>query len=191
MDKWRYHRGILALARLAQSGELGELQSVQSFRWGWRTQPRDIDAVWYLAPHDLAIVMEILGHLPEVQFARREWYENEPSGGIAILGKRPWVEINVSERRESHFRQVRVHGDRAIAVLRDSYSPEIELYRFPTANQAGKPGLTKISITDDMPLLSELKMFVEYLRGAEPPKSNFEEAIAIVYALQEIHERAS
>lgn len=191
MDKWRYHPGVLTLARLVQSGELGELQSIQSIRWGWRTQSREIDAVWYLAPHDLVIVMEILGYLPEVQFARREWYENEPSGAVAILGNRPWVEINVSERRESHFRQIRVHGDRATAVLRDSYSPEIDLYCFPAPSQTGKPSPTKISIADDMPLLSELKMFVEYLRGAEPPKSNFEDAIAIVYAIQKIHERAA
>jgi predicted dehydrogenase len=190
MDKWRYHQGILALARLAQNGDLGTLQSLQCIRWGWRTQPRDIDAVWYLAPHDLAIALEILGHLPEVQFARFESYENEPSGCIAFLGKRPWVEINVSERRESHFRQIRLHGDQGIAILRDSYSPEIELYSFPARNQGGKPAIAKIPISEDMPLLSELQKFVQYLRGAEPPKSNFEDAITIVYALHQIHEQA-
>jgi predicted dehydrogenase len=190
MDKWRYHQGVLALARLAKSGDLGTLQSLQCTRWGWRTQPRDIDAVWYLAPHDLAIALEILGYLPDVQFARFESYENEPSGCIAILGKRPWVEINVSERRESHFRQVRLHGDRGTAILRDSYSPEIELYSFPAPNQGGKPAVAKIPISGDMPLLSELQKFVQYLRGAEPPKSNFEDAITIVYVLHQIHEQA-
>jgi len=187
MDKWRYHPGVRKLATLAQDGTLGCLQSVQCVRWGWKSHSGDTDAVWYLAPHDLAIVMEIIGKVPDVRFAAFHDYQNAPSGGLAILGNSPWAEIHVSERREKHQRQVTVHGSLGIAILQDSYSKEIEVYHFPENDSYEKPLPERIPIGNEMPLLLELKAFLDYLCGGPPPKSNFDDAMSIVYAIHKIH----
>jgi len=64
MDKWRYHPGVEALAAMARSGELGRVLGIRSYRLGWGQPHHDVDAIWVLLPHDLAIALEILGTLP-------------------------------------------------------------------------------------------------------------------------------
>lgn len=188
MDKWRYHSGVLKLAALVRDGVLGEIQSLSCTRWGWRAHDRDVDALWYLLPHDLAIVLEILGFLPAVRFARHEHHRGTVSGGIALLGDAPWVELRVSESRERHYREVRVHGSEAFAVLPDSYSATIALYRTAHARNGPPPPPELLPVGDEMPLLAELRAFVAYLQGGVAPKSGFADALAIVATLERIHE---
>src|SRR5262249_46632918 len=69
MDKWRYHPGVELLARLAQDGSLGEVVGLHTTRIGWGNAHDDVDATWVLAPHDLSIGLEILGHVPEARGA--------------------------------------------------------------------------------------------------------------------------
>jgi predicted dehydrogenase len=187
MDKWRYHPGILELARLAQSGTLGEVQSLSCTRWGWRSRPNDVDAIWHLAPHDLSIILEILGFLLEIRCVRPAYHDGVLSGCVVLLGDQPWVEIRVSERRERHYRETRVHGNAALAVLPDSYSSAIQLVRFSQITGGDPPDVELVPIADDMPLRTELGTFVQYLNGGPAPKSNFADALTIVNALEQIH----
>jgi predicted dehydrogenase len=187
MDKWRYHPGILELARLAQSGVVGEIQSISCTRWGWRSHPLDVSAIWHLAPHDLAIILEILGFLPEPRFARAEYHDNLLSGGVVLLGELPWGELRFSERRERHCREVRVHGTEAFAVLSDSYSPSIELFRMSATASEKPPAAEVLPLSEDMPLLAELAAFLRYLNGGPTPKSNFADSLIIIKVLEKIH----
>ena len=187
MDKWRYHPGILELARLVQGGVLGELQSLSCTRWGWRSRPSDVDAIWHLAPHDLSIILEILGFLPDIRCVRPEYHDGVLSGCVVLMGDQPWAEIRVSERRERHYRETRVHGSAALAVLLDSYSSAIQLFLFPKITNGDPPDVELVPITDDMPLRAELAAFVHYLDGGPMPKSNFADALTIVNALEQIH----
>lgn len=188
MDKWRYHAGILELARLVKGGAVGEVQSISCTRWGWRSYPLDVDAIWHLAPHDLAIMLEILGFLPEPKLARFEYHHGMLSGGVILLGDQPWGEIRVSERRERHYREVRVHGSEAFAVLPESYSPSLELFRISSTVVEKPPEAEVIPLADDLPLLAELTAFIRYLDGGPTPKSNFADSFAIVNSLERIHE---
>lgn len=187
MDKWRYHAGVLALAALARSGRLGAIEAVHTTRWGFRSKRRDIDALWYLAPHDLAIVLEILGGIPEPRAARMQRDETgRIVGGVALLGDRPWVEIAFSEAREAHFREIRVHGRDAIAVLPDSYSPHLRLHARPSEVRADPPEPELLPIDEGMPLLAELDAFVRHVEGGPPPKSSFRDARRAIEALDRI-----
>lgn len=188
MDKWRYHTGIIKLREIVNNGRIGELQKIQCIRWGWKSKPRQVNAIWYLMPHDLAIVSEILGYLPPVLSARLELYEGVPSGGTAILGRSPWVEISVSERRPNHERIVRVHGDQAMAVLPDSYSKTIDIYDYN--GSFTKPEPEQIPISEEMPLKSELAAFLGYLDGGPAPKSNYDSGKDIIEAIERVHELA-
>src|SRR5512138_3031277 len=63
MDKWRYHPAILKLAEIAESESLGRPRGLRTIR----VQPdnrHEEDATWVLAPHDLAIALEVLGVVP-------------------------------------------------------------------------------------------------------------------------------
>lgn len=187
MDKWRYHNGILALAQLAKGGQLGAIQSVQTYRWNWKVNNRSVNAIWTLAPHDLTIGLEILGYLPPVAFSRLEYHNEEISGAMAVLGKSPYLEIHVSESKEGHFRQVRIQGTKGMAILEDSFSDHIKFYQYTEGSIAQAPKLTSIPIEQNMPLRDEIEDFINYLQGGSPPKSNFQAAAAVVRTIEAIH----
>ncbi len=64
MDKWRYHPGVEALRDLTASGRFGAPSLIATTRHSRFNPHPDVDGVWTLAPHDLAIVVEILDRLP-------------------------------------------------------------------------------------------------------------------------------
>jgi predicted dehydrogenase len=190
MDKWRYHAGVLELARLVRAGALGPVESVHCTRRGWKTRPRDTSVLWYLGPHDLAIVQELLGEIPAPRAARLERGPDEMVVGcVALLGRSPWVHLGMSEAHPAHVREVRVCGREGMAVLPDSYSRFVERYPAPGLAAAAPPP-ERIPIAEDMPLRRELQAFVRYLQGGPPPKSGFGDAAAAIAALAEIERLA-
>ena len=67
MDKWRYHPAIEMLADMIGNGELGRLRTIRTRRVGWGNSHHDVDAVWILLPHDLSIVLHLLGLLHQTR----------------------------------------------------------------------------------------------------------------------------
>lgn len=183
MDKWRYHPGIELLARLARQGDLGELRGVKAVRLGWGISHSDVDAVWILFPHDLSIVLEILGYLPSPTGAVAD-----VAGGLArgiegwSVGS-PWAAYQVSSRSPDRIRSTVVYGETATALLSDSFAAHVAVY--PTVDlmvvQPPEPRLLPIS--NEMPLLAELRAFVGHVRGGPPPRSSAEEGAMIVQAI--------
>ena len=72
MDKWRYHPAVAVLASIAETGDLGRVHGRRSIR----VQPdnrHSEDAIWILAPHDLAIALEVLDEVPRPRAASGQW----------------------------------------------------------------------------------------------------------------------
>lgn len=191
MDKWRYHAGIAALAAQARSGALGDLVAIRTFRLGWGHPHRDVDAVWILLPHDLAIALEILGALPAARAAYSLTPGRPGSDLLAILGDGPGGPIVTCEVSANHpvsRRAVTVIGTRATAQLADTYDDRIEIV-------AGTPGAapaapTSVSISDTLPLRAELAAFLAHLRGGPPPRSSAREGLLVVERIHELRHLA-
>jgi predicted dehydrogenase len=183
MDKWRYHPGVEMLGSVARSGQLGSVLGVRTTRVGWGTAHSDSDDIWHLTPHDLSIVLEILGSIPPPRAAVIERENDMPTGMIGMLGGDPWVVLEVSGRRERNIREVRVIGTEAIAVLPDSYSSEVLVYRTNPALPR-EPEVEHIAISDAMPLMRELEAFVDHLRGGPPPRSSAAEGLKNVETIE-------
>ncbi|MBI4446861.1 MAG: Gfo/Idh/MocA family oxidoreductase [Acidobacteria bacterium] len=187
MDKWRYHPGIEMLARIAQSGELGRLVGLHTVRLGWGESDKE-DPVWRLAPHDLAIALEVLGTIPRPRSAVALMTKGMASGLIGILGSKPWFALEVSARHPERRREVRLHCQDGMAVLPDAYSPHIELTRYAENRNEGEP--MRIPISGELPLLRELHTFVKYLEGGPRPRSSALEGAAMVDVLSKLRELA-
>ncbi|HEX2266451.1 MAG TPA: Gfo/Idh/MocA family oxidoreductase, partial [Solirubrobacterales bacterium] len=95
MDKWRYHPGVLELARIARSGELGAPVGIHSRRVTLGHRYTDVNTVWIHAPHDLAIALEVLGEVPPPRSAVPELVGGELMGLTAFLGDSPWLVVEV------------------------------------------------------------------------------------------------
>jgi predicted dehydrogenase len=177
MDKWRYHPGIEALRDIARSGEMGRVIGLSTWRLDWQSPHADVDAVWILAPHDLSIALEILGHIPEPRAAVAEPGGTRLSSLSAILGSDPWLRLEVSERYPTKRREVRLHLVQGTAVLADGYDTHLEITR-PGPN--GAPLIQKRYVGDAMPLLRELEAFVRHLAGGPAPRSSAADGALIV-----------
>lgn len=186
MDKWRYHPGVERLAEIARSQELGRVVGLRTARVGWGRDDLDIDVTWHLAPHDLAIALEILGDIPSPRCAIAEYADENPVGLVAILGRDPWLMFDISERRRKHFREVRLVCRDGIAVLPDSYSDHVVVTRNPDSLESKPPDTEHWPISTELPLLRELRAFVDYVLGGPEPRSRAAEGLIIVETIADL-----
>jgi predicted dehydrogenase len=187
MDKWRYHPGIEALRDIARSGEMGPVIGLSTWRLDWGSPHADVDAVWILAPHDLSIALEILGHIPEPRAAVAESGVKGLSSLSAILGSDPWLRLEVSELYPAKRREIRLHLREGTAVLTDGYDTHVEITR---RGPDGAPLVEKRLVGDAMPLYRELEAFVGHLAGGPAPKSSAAEGAEVVDVLARLRTMA-
>lgn len=183
MEKWRYHPGIEMLRELAAGGELGPIRGLRTVRHQWGLQHRDVDAIWILVPHDVSIVREILGSVPTPVAASGHALGNECSL-VALLGPDPWVSIDASTMSTGHRRELAVQGERGVGILPDSYADHVEVRR------PGNDEVRRVSISTELPLLRELRAFVEHVEGGPPPRSSAAEAAETVATIAELRRLA-
>ena len=60
-----YHPAVQKLRRVVHSGELGTLRYLYATRVNLGTVRREENAWWSLAPHDLSMILDLVGVLPE------------------------------------------------------------------------------------------------------------------------------
>jgi len=178
MDKWRYHPGIEALGALARSGELGPVRAMRTWRLGWGHSHDDVDPIWTLLPHDLSIVLEILGVVPPAVHAVAERGLDGVWGMTAHLGTDPLCMLEVSARRPEHRRRIEVVFEAAVAVLDGDRDTLIQI--------RSDDGDRTTSVGDDPPLRRELQAFVRHLDGGPPPKSSGRDGVAVVRRIAEL-----
>jgi predicted dehydrogenase len=172
MDKWRYHPAVQLLANIARTNELGPLVGLSMQRLQWGSPHQDVDGIWILAPHDLSIALEILGYIPEPDHALSDSHKGVPAGLYAHFKGKPWLRINVSTRSFLRSRRIELHCQEGIALFDSNCENQVLILRgsIEGVNECSNSEIR--SLPNPMPLLEELKGFVEYVHGGPAPKSN-------------------
>jgi predicted dehydrogenase len=186
MDKWRYHPGIEELRRIRESGELGRVLGMHVRQVGWGSPQRDVDVAWTLLPHSLSIALEVLGEVPRVKQAFAECLRGTVVGLHAVLGGDPWVVVEISERAPEKRREFRLHCEGGVAWLDDAAACHIRLARDGPGTGADAADVERRAIPDGLPLLAELRAFVEHLRGGPAPRSSAAEGALVVERIGEL-----
>jgi predicted dehydrogenase len=189
MDKWRYHPGIELLGEIARSQELGRVVGLRTVRVGWGNPHADVDGVWMLAPHDLSIALEVLGTIPEPRSAVAERVNETTSGLVGLLGDDPWFAFEVSTTHPVRRREIRLVCRDGVATLPDPYSDHVLVTRGDILGEVTRDEETR-PISTELPLLRELRAFVEYLDGGPRPRSSAEEGAAEVSAVEKLRRLA-
>lgn len=190
MHKWRYHPGIEAIAALAQDATFGRVREIVTRRLQW-TPPHDrADAIWTLAPHDLSIVVGILGHMPGAIAATGQSDANgRPRSLIGLLCDKdgPSVAIHVAANWPRTERSVCVAFESAIALMDDPLADHIRIFR----NRGGALGdEERYAVSTEYPLLRELRAFTEHIRGGPPPKTTAAEGALVVATIERLRSLA-
>ena len=141
-----------------------------------------------LAPHDLAIGYEILGAFGEPESAVGQWHDGGAVHLTGVLrGDGWWQMVEVSGRSADRKRAVELYCDEGVAVLGDGWDEHVTVYR------DGPDGFMEeqIQTPGELPLLAELRSFVDYLRGGPPPRSSAAEGAAVVSAIAKLRALAA
>jgi predicted dehydrogenase len=189
MHKWRWHPGIEALARLCADGTLGEIHGVRTHRLGCGPFHFGTDALDILGPHDLSIVLALIGDLPPVVAARGS---RAPDGtgwvdaSVLLAGQDgPFADVSLSSVSAHRLRRIEAIGELGSAVLRDPEAEVIDVLLHhgdvdaPFEERA-------IELEREWPLVRELRDFLAHCQGGPPPRATGEEGVRVVQRLAEI-----
>lgn len=184
MDKWRYHPGVAAIAAIATTERFGGVHGLRTVR----VQPdnrHSEDAIWVLAPHDLALALEVLGEVPRPRAAYGQWSDGRLVTMHALLETdRGWHAVEISERAPAAVRRIELHCDEGVAVLGGGWDDHVLLHLLGGRTE-------RIEARGELPLLAELRAFVGFLDGGPPPKSSAAEGAAMVEAIAALRALAS
>jgi predicted dehydrogenase len=184
MHKWRYHPGIEALRRTAQSGKIGKMAEVRTIRHGWVDDFHGGDVFLTLAVHDLTIVQHIVGKIPDridaVDVITDE--TSLPVSLLAVMGPPPMAVMSVNSRHCEKLSAVSIHGNQGTAMLHDAYDDHITL--------RNNEGEEQIPIDTTLPLFLELQEFVTYLDGGPKPRCGLENGIEVTRAILGLRKKA-
>lgn len=185
MDKWRYHPGIRALRDLRASGVLGDDVALLTTRVQSGTIHEDVNCVWTLLPHDLSIALEIHGRYPEPVGARAEFDDGLLVGLESELVFDDGVPMRsvVGIAAPAHVRTVRVVGSERVATLGGGWDEQVVITS--AADPDGEP-VEVVDAVGELPLLAELRMFVEHLRGGPAPVTSALDAAANVAIVERL-----
>ena len=177
LDKWRYHGGIIEMARIARSGELGPPIGLVTRRLSTTNSHPDSTALWVLTPHDLAIGIEVFGRLLPLESGAVDVHDGTVWGATARLADaRVWHSVEVSARSAHRERTVRLTCDGGSVALGDAYEDHLVIQR---------PGLAPEHrpIDTRLPLQTMLAVALRFLDGGPPLKTSAREGAAKVRTL--------
>jgi len=188
MDKWRYHNGIIELARLAKEEKFGKVKGIKLSRNGWGVPHKDVNCIWILLPHDLTITLEILGYIPEAKFAQIDKTQNGIHGMTGWLSdEKYWISFELNERFIGHKREVIVYFEDGVAQFTDRNEDGIETFLTTRHHLDAKANIQLIKFKNEMPLLSEISSFIKFIKGElGAPKSSAFEGYQVVKKIQEL-----
>jgi predicted dehydrogenase len=85
--------------------------------------------------------------------------------------------MHVSANSPVHRREIRLLCENGVAMFSDADSACLRVIH----NEGGRE--ERLPVSDEMPLLRELRAFVHHLQGGPPPRSSAPDAAAIVATL--------
>ncbi len=128
-----YHPAVRYLKTLVERGELGDLRYIYSQRVNLGKVRRDENALWSFAPHDLSVILHLLGTAPVDVVARGSAFLQAGVEDVVFLDLRfpdgRLAHVHVSWLDPHKLRKFTVVGSRKMAVFDDMEASEkIKLY---------------------------------------------------------------
>ena len=195
-----YNPAVQELRRLVKDGELGRIYYVDAARLNLGLFQRRANVIWDLAPHDVSILMYVLGATPIAVSARGSTCVQDDVHDVAYLEllfeSGVSAHVHVSWLDPAKVRRITVVGDRQMAVYNDvSLTEKIRIYdtgvESPITNSFGefqlsyRHGAVRIPyITWQEPLRLECEHFVECVRTGVEPRTDGMQGLAVVSVLE-------
>lgn len=175
-----YHPAVVKLKEMVDSGDLGKINYVYSNRLNLGKLRTEENVLWSFAPHDISVMLFLLGEVPEEISAHGGNYLHRDIADVTMttLGFRGGLKAHIFVSWLHPFKEQKlvVVGDKKMAVFDDTspdnklalYSHEIEWVDRRPIPRPAKPQPVKVS--SEEPLRLECQDFIECLRSRRLPK---------------------
>jgi UDP-2-acetamido-3-amino-2,3-dideoxy-glucuronate N-acetyltransferase len=190
-----YHPAILKLKELIDTGELGRIQYIYSNRLNLGKIRREENILWSFAPHDISVILGLLGEMPTSVLAQGGNYLHEQIADttVTLLSFLSGVKAHIFVSWLHPFKEQKliVVGDQKMAVFDDMekkdklllYSHSIKWKsQVPVANRAEAQ---IVEVGTEEPLREECAHFLDSIRTRRRPRTDGEEGVRVLSVLQQ------
>lgn len=191
---FEYNPAVNELRKLVQSGDLGKIYCIEAERLNLGLFRNDINVIWDLAPHDVSILLYLLGKKPDQVRVQAHSHLQAHIHDIAHLdlgfADGMTAHIHVSWLHPCKIRRVTVIGDKRMAVYDDTnpaemlkvYNKGADIHADPVVSY--RFGAITIPHIDWIePLRLECEDFVNTIRTRTQPRANGSVGVEVVRVL--------
>jgi UDP-2-acetamido-3-amino-2,3-dideoxy-glucuronate N-acetyltransferase len=194
----RYHPAILKLKELIEGGELGRIQYVYSNRLNLGKIRREENILWSFAPHDISVILSLLGEMPDTVQAQAGNYLHQQVADVTVsllsFPSGVKAHIFVSWLHPYKEQKLIVVGDQKMAVF-DDVATSDKLLLYPHAIEwrshtpvASRAAAHAVPVEAYEPLHAECLHFLECVRTRSTPVTDGEEGLRVLTVLQQCQE---
>jgi UDP-2-acetamido-3-amino-2,3-dideoxy-glucuronate N-acetyltransferase len=190
----RYHPVFMALKERVVSGAVGDLQYLYSNRLNFGKIRREEDILWSFAPHDISMILSLVGERPKEVTAYGGYYLHESIADVTTthltFSGGTKAHIHVSWLHPYKEQKLVVIGNKGMFVFDDGESWENKLAFYPhqVDLSEGVPVVHKaeaeyIQVKEEEPLRNECAHFIESIVNKTTPRTDGAEGIRVLEVL--------
>lgn len=200
----QYHPAFIRLRELVRDGALGRLQYVYSNRLNLGKVRIEEDILWSFAPHDLSMILSLVGHEPSEVTAQGGYYLNKAIADVTTthltFPNGEHAHVFVCWLHPFKEQKLVVVGDRAMAVFDDGQPWQQKLLIYPHTiewRQFGSGGAVPIpqradadpvAIEEGEPLKLECRHFLDCIESGNRPLTDGREGVRVLRVLSRASE---
>ena len=186
-----YHPAVLALRELVEGDRLGSVQYIYSNRLSLGKVRREENILWSFAPHDIAVILRLVGDLPAQVVACGGSYVQPAIVDVTVthlwFDRGVRAHIHVSWLHPFKEQRLVVIGSRKMASF-DDVAKQLILYDQRVAVRKGEPVSLKgrgeeIPYAQDEPLRRECEAFLASMASRQPPLTDGASALRVLQVL--------
>jgi predicted dehydrogenase len=197
---FEYHPAVQYIKGMLDAGDLGQVFYLYSTRVNLGRVQQDINALWSIAPHDISILLYLLGQMPEKVSAQGASFLNGRVEDVVFLTltfpRSVLAHVHVSWLDPSKARRLTIVGSRKMVVYDDvADEGKVKVYdkgvyrkgdeifgEFQYRVHAGDIAIPKIDMTE--PLRLECAHFLDCVREGKEPRTGGENGERVVRVLE-------
>lgn len=195
-----YHPAVEWMKKKLDEGEFGDIYYLYSQRVNLGVVRSFENALWSLAPHDIAVMLYLIGKEPTVVSARGECYLQPGIEDVVFatlhFADRKMAHVQVSWLDPHKIRQFTLVGTRRMVVFNDTHPTEkvrvydrgvdtkkdIENYADWLSLRFGD--MHAPAISGEEPLRRECQHFIQSIENGTAPRSDGRNGLAVVRILE-------
>jgi UDP-2-acetamido-3-amino-2,3-dideoxy-glucuronate N-acetyltransferase len=190
-----YHPAFETLQELVRGGQLGKLEYVYSNRLNLGRVRRDENILWSFAPHDISMILGLVGEEPESVLATGASYLHKRIVDVTtthlVFPSGPHAHIFVSWLHPFKEQKLVVVGDRSMAVFDDGreWGEKLTLYGHHIEWRDGRPEPAKaaaepVPLEPEEPLGAECAHFLECIATGIRPRTDGAQGLRVLRIIE-------